>query len=587
MKLLILLGALTMMAATAVAQDFYVSPSGDDASPGTQAKPFRTLERARDAVRKVNGKMTKDIIVHIADGKYAITKTLEFGPEDSGSNGHKVIYQAVNPRKVQISGEKKITGWSVHDAGKNVFKASTSKGLFRQLYLNGERVIRSRTPNRESDKDLRPYWSCDKVRSSKPDIILDKSLYKILSAVGSVKERRQVEMVIPAHWYHIRIRPGDVKEVDEGMMITPVNPKGKFNKPWKFYLNPTRISDKSMNLPFYFENAMAFLDAEWEWYHNPETAELFLCLPKGKRPDDFTVLVPSVQTLVSLQGEAEKPVHDIEFRGIIFEYSNWVKPSTEGINCTQAVKPVSSSQPPGMIQGNHTHRIAIRRCIIRNAGACGIQLADADFSEIERCKLYNIAANGIDVNRSTRSNPTPEQQSLNLSIIDNEGYKCGQDYTNGMFLYAGNSRGMLVAHNLIYDLPYTGIQIGNQPGKKLGVDIGCGENKIRNNHIHHTNQLHGDGGGIYTLGGAQKGTVIEKNYLHNISNARLDRYDVSTIYLDNFTSAVLIRDNVTTGGEFVPAHQRNGAAGNKTENNPTVNKEEIKKMAGVRSQDSK
>ena len=31
---------------------FFVSPDGDDAHPGTKAQPFKTLEAARDAVRK-------------------------------------------------------------------------------------------------------------------------------------------------------------------------------------------------------------------------------------------------------------------------------------------------------------------------------------------------------------------------------------------------------------------------------------------------------------------------------------------------------------------------------------------------------
>ena len=42
---------LAMSAACASATDFYVSPSGDDDNPGSQSRPFATLERARDAVR--------------------------------------------------------------------------------------------------------------------------------------------------------------------------------------------------------------------------------------------------------------------------------------------------------------------------------------------------------------------------------------------------------------------------------------------------------------------------------------------------------------------------------------------------------
>ena len=35
------------------AAEFHVAPTGNDANPGTMEKPFATLERARDAARKL------------------------------------------------------------------------------------------------------------------------------------------------------------------------------------------------------------------------------------------------------------------------------------------------------------------------------------------------------------------------------------------------------------------------------------------------------------------------------------------------------------------------------------------------------
>ena len=43
--------AVILVAATALAAaDFYVAPGGDDSNPGTEARPFATLDRARIAV---------------------------------------------------------------------------------------------------------------------------------------------------------------------------------------------------------------------------------------------------------------------------------------------------------------------------------------------------------------------------------------------------------------------------------------------------------------------------------------------------------------------------------------------------------
>jgi len=51
-------------------QQFYICPTGSDSNPGTQASPWRTLEKARDHARTINGKMTGDITVHLRGGVY-------------------------------------------------------------------------------------------------------------------------------------------------------------------------------------------------------------------------------------------------------------------------------------------------------------------------------------------------------------------------------------------------------------------------------------------------------------------------------------------------------------------------------------
>ncbi|MFN7562673.1 MAG: hypothetical protein ACK5TH_12895, partial [Prosthecobacter sp.] len=47
----LLAALLTAPLALLSAADFHVATNGDDKNPGTQEKPFATLERARDAVR--------------------------------------------------------------------------------------------------------------------------------------------------------------------------------------------------------------------------------------------------------------------------------------------------------------------------------------------------------------------------------------------------------------------------------------------------------------------------------------------------------------------------------------------------------
>ena len=73
---------------------FYVSLDGSDDWSGTLAAPnpektdgpFRSLERARDAVReRMKSKTAEDVLVLIRGGRYELSKTVVFGLEDSGT----------------------------------------------------------------------------------------------------------------------------------------------------------------------------------------------------------------------------------------------------------------------------------------------------------------------------------------------------------------------------------------------------------------------------------------------------------------------------------------------------------------------
>lgn len=101
---------LVLLAQPALGADLHVSPSGNDSNPGTAAQPHRTLTAARNAVRLMNTAMTDDIVVHLHGGEYALTQTVVFEPQDSGSGGHKVIYRAAPGETPIIKGGRRSDG---------------------------------------------------------------------------------------------------------------------------------------------------------------------------------------------------------------------------------------------------------------------------------------------------------------------------------------------------------------------------------------------------------------------------------------------------------------------------------------------
>jgi len=59
--------AVSATEAAAIQAAFCVAPGGSDANPGSETRPFATLERARQAVRGMNKEMTDDVI-HVFQG---------------------------------------------------------------------------------------------------------------------------------------------------------------------------------------------------------------------------------------------------------------------------------------------------------------------------------------------------------------------------------------------------------------------------------------------------------------------------------------------------------------------------------------
>ena len=122
----------------------YVSPNGDDSNTGTKDSPLKTLAAAQ-RVARINSDGSKDVTVVLRGGEYNISDTLCFTSEDGGKNGRKVTWKGYESETPVISGVTELTGWSIYDADKNIYCASVPEGFnTRQLYINGEKALRSR-----------------------------------------------------------------------------------------------------------------------------------------------------------------------------------------------------------------------------------------------------------------------------------------------------------------------------------------------------------------------------------------------------------------------------------------------------------
>lgn len=123
-----------------VAHTLYVSTAGNDnTGDGTQDNPFATIEKAKEKVRDLP-KTGGDIVVEIADGTYFLENTIEFTPEDSGSDECTIYYKAAEGANPVISGGRLIEGdWQEEGGGIYSIEYQRDEKL-RALYVNGERA---------------------------------------------------------------------------------------------------------------------------------------------------------------------------------------------------------------------------------------------------------------------------------------------------------------------------------------------------------------------------------------------------------------------------------------------------------------
>jgi len=109
-RLLLVLLSLIFSVSPALARDYYVATDGDDASPGTIEKPFATLEKARDTIRRMKGRdsAAEGFTVYLRQGSYFRTESFTLTEQDSGTPDRPITYRAYPGEEVRLIGGRAV-----------------------------------------------------------------------------------------------------------------------------------------------------------------------------------------------------------------------------------------------------------------------------------------------------------------------------------------------------------------------------------------------------------------------------------------------------------------------------------------------
>jgi len=534
--------------------DFCVAPAGNDAHPGTAARSFATLARARDAVRKLLAGGPRDVTVLLRGGRYELTDTLVFTPEDGAAEGRTVTYAAWPGETPVVSGGREINGWRKETGNRWTAELPDVKAgtwFFRQLFVDGERATRARWPN---------YPDLLRAQTVSEDV---KTITINTAPPGNLAGQ-DGEIVVFQNWSVSRA----LVTASEGAKLATASSVGWIWMGGDDYLRSLMAT--SPGKPLFLEHAREFLDQPGEWFLDRKTGVITYVATPDQDLTRRRVTASRLERVLAVAGAREKHVRGLCFVGIQFEGAEFPLP-VFGYSEIQAGHFGTSTKEPTHVQPAaleclYAENCRFERCRISQCAGAGIAFgAGCRKNTVRGCRIEDLGGNGVMI--GWRGKGELQNQSLDAdwkdatdapqgNVVENNLFqRCGAVSHGSVGVFVAFSGDTRVAHNLIRDMPYTGISIGFRWNSTPTTQKNC---IVELNHIHDVMQMLADGGGIYLLG-FQPGTVLRGNLIHEVHRSRFAHGGAPNngFFIDQGSKAFLFEANTVfaTSGEPVRFNQ--------------------------------
>ncbi|MHB8902584.1 MAG: right-handed parallel beta-helix repeat-containing protein, partial [Thermoguttaceae bacterium] len=359
MTRMLLASLLLGITTAAPAAQIYVAPAGNDANPGTQAAPLATLQGARDAIRalKAKGPLTESVHVIVAAGSYTLTGPLVLEPQDGGTAQTPIFYEAAPGAAPVFSGGRRITGWKEGPGGTwtaQVPEVAAGAWYFEQLFVNGRRATRARTPNefyfyiQDVHEDVIEGGSDRRARKARQTVRMRPDDFAVLAPLAPA-ELRDVHFMVYHKWDNTR-RLIDTLDRQQQALVT----SGEGMKSWNAW---------TRNTCYHLENFLAALDAPGEWFLGRDGTVHYRPLP-GEDMTRAEVVAPVVERFVLIQGDpaAGKFVEHVALRGLAFLHAQWLTPPG-GFEAAQAASPIEA-----VVMADGARNVTIEDCQFGHLG---------------------------------------------------------------------------------------------------------------------------------------------------------------------------------------------------------------------------
>ncbi len=465
-KLFLIIGLAAICAQVAAEKLYYVSPVGSDLAEGTIQAPFKTLEKARDAVRGLSKvERRQNIRVILRGGTYFMKRPFVLNVEDGAPLGLSVSYEAFPGETPVLDSGVEITGWKKAKtlpegtpsiAMGNLYAADMPDGLdrFYSLFDESGFIGRARIPF-QSDPTMPMSIDGTRTRWLERDLLHFKP-----GAFRQWHNLEDIEIYLkPTRNWVCNYLQLQTVDLQENIARTTVEGTYKLSGHMPRNRNSNDI-EQALVIGGELCNVPEGLKKPGTWIVDTLQRKVYLwpcCEDQLKQ----RIVAPTLEEYIRVDGgndewgDSDVPVRGISIKGLTFKHGKRFvfRKDNRGLQHDWEM----FDEGNAYIRLRGAENCAVRDCSLINGANSGIRLdLYSQNNRIDGNRIDNLGYTGILL---CGYGPGTKDVNKNNLITNNEISRVGQLWFHALGIFVFQSGYNTISHNFIHDTLYDAIVV--------------------------------------------------------------------------------------------------------------------------------